>query len=69
MDVCVVFFDLKKAFASVPHRLLHSTLGIDPYLVQWIAGYLRERQQAVCVEGRSFSGVPQASVLWVHCYF
>ena len=72
MDVCAVFFDLKKAFDSVPHRLLLlklSTIGIDPYLVQWIASYLCERQQAVCVEGSSssylpvLSGVPQGSVL------
>ena len=72
MDVCAVFFDLKKAFDSVPHRLLLlklSTLGIDPYLVQWIARYLCEKQQAVCVEGSSssylpvLSGVPQGSVL------
>ena len=59
MDVCVVFFNLKKAFDSVPHRLLLlklSSLGIDPYLVQWIASYLCERQQAVCVEGSSSGG-------------
>ena len=70
MDVCVVFFDLKKAFDSVLHRLLLlklSTLGT--YLVQWIASYLCERKQAVCVEGSSLSylpvlsGVPQGSVL------
>lgn len=71
-DVCAVFFDLKKAFDSVPHRLLLqklSLLGIDPYLLQWIASYLCERQQTVCVEGSSsqqlpvLSGVPQGSVL------
>ena len=42
MNVCVVFFDLKNAFDSVPHRLLllkPSTLGIGPYLVRWIASY------------------------------
>ena len=69
MDVCAVFFDLKKAFDSVPHRPLLLKLSIDPYLVQWIASYLCERQQAVCVEGSSLSylpvlsGVPQGSVL------
>ena len=72
MNVCTVFFDLKKAFDSMPHRLLLlklSSLRIDPYLVQWIASYLCERQQAVCVEGGSssylpvLSGVPQGSFL------
>ena len=72
MDVCAVFFDLKKAFDSVPHRLLLlklSSLGIDLYLVQWIASYLCERQQAVGVEGSSsdylpvLSGVPQRSII------
>ena len=44
-------------------------LVLNPYLVQWIASYLCQRQQAVCVEGSSssylpvLSGVPQGSVL------
>ena len=43
MDVCAVLFNLKKAFDSVPHRpllLKLSSLGIDLYLVKWIASYL-----------------------------
>ena len=73
MDVCAVFFDLKKAFGSVPHRLLLlklSTLGIESLsIVQWIASYLCQKQQAVFVEGSSLSylpilsDVPQGSVL------
>ena len=45
-DVCAVFFDLRKAFDSVPHRpLLHKleNLGIDKFLLNWITSYLTER--------------------------
>ncbi len=37
--VCVVFFDLSKAFDSVPHRpLLNkiSQIGFDPFILRWI---------------------------------
>ena len=71
-DVCTVYFDLRKAFDSVPHRpLLQKLLDIqlNPYLVQWVSSYLTNRSQKVVVDGTSsptlpvLSGVPQGSVL------
>jgi hypothetical protein len=71
-EVCSIFFDLKKAFDSVPHRLLIHRLEeitIDPYIVQWTRSYLTCRSQAVVVGGEQssslpvISGVPQGSVL------
>ena len=71
-DICAVFFDLQKAFDSVPHRPLLQKLGylhIDPHLYSWIAHYLCERTQCVGVGGATsdtcpvVSGVPQGSVL------
>jgi hypothetical protein len=71
-EVCSVFFDLRKAFDSVPHCLLLQRLeeiGIDPYIVQWIRSYLTCRSQVVVVVGEQssslpvISGVPQGSVL------
>ena len=38
-EVCVVFFDISKAFDTVPHLALLSKLselGLDPYLLKWI---------------------------------
>ena len=72
LDVCVVFFDLKKAFDSVPHIVLLrkiAALNPDPHLYHWIANYLCQRTQAVGVDGETsatlpvISGVPQDSVL------
>ena len=71
-EVCSVFFDLKKAFDSVPHcLLLHklSEICIDPFIIQWVHSYLTNRSQLVVVGGEQssvlpvLSGVPQGSVL------
>ena len=71
-DVSLVFFDLRKAFDSVPHLpLLHKLkdIGLNQHILQWIASYLCNRQQYVVVDGASsgptsvLSGVPQGSVL------
>jgi hypothetical protein len=72
LEVCVVFFDLKKAFDSVPHRTLITkmeNIGLHPSLVRWTADYLAGRSQRVILNGSSssllpvISGVPQGSVL------
>ena len=69
-EICVIFFDIQKAFDSVPHvALLLADIGIDLYLLRWIQNYLKNGMQYVVVEGASsptlqvLSGVPQGSVL------
>ena len=71
-DVCAVFFNLKTAFDSVPHRSLLDTLkllNLHPVLIRWICSYLMGRAQRVVIDGESsepihvLSGVPQGSVL------
>ena len=71
-EVCAVFFDLRKAFDTVPHYPLLcklEKLGIDCYLQRWICNYLMDRTQQVVVDGATstalpvVSGVPQGSVL------
>ena len=72
LEVCAVFFDIKKAFDSVPHAPLLEKLaeiGLNPYMIRWIKSNLNDRQQFVFVDGSSseslqvLSGVPQESVL------
>ena len=71
-EVCAVFFDISKAFDTVPHLPLLETmerLGLDKYLLRWIYSYLLHREQFVGVNGcnshslPAISGVPQGSVL------
>ena len=71
-EVGSIFFDLRKAFDSVPHRLLLDKVqscGLDPCTLSWIRSYLTDRKQHVVVGGDSspdtpvLSGVPQGSVL------
>jgi hypothetical protein len=72
MVVDTVFFDFAKAFDTIPHDLLISRLysyGISGTILQWIADFLTNRLQMVCIGNASSnllpvtSGVIQGSVL------
>ena len=71
-EICAVFFDLWKAFDSVPHKSLIDklrALDLDPYILRWICSYLMDRKQYVVLNRKTSttcsatSGVPQGSVL------
>ena len=71
-EVCTVFFNIRKAFDSLPHRALMDKLlliGLDDYLLHWLHTYLTNSKQVVVVDGETseelsvLSGVPQGSVL------
>ena len=52
LEVCVVFFDVQKAFDSVPHLPLLQKLeeiGISQFILKWVQSYLTERKQYVAV--------------------
>ena len=67
-----MFFDLRKAFDSVPHKTLidkFEQTGVNSHVLRWITDYLTNREQNVVVNGECsssktvLSGVPQGSVL------
>ena len=71
-EICVIFFNIQKAFDTVPHLLLLEklrALEVNPYLLRWIESYLANRTQYVGVDGYDshnlpvVSGVPQGSIL------
>ena len=70
-DVCVVFFDGRKAFDSVSHQALLNklaVLGVNPVLLRWLGDYLHSQTQCVVTDiiSRPFChvySVPQGSVL------
>ena len=71
-EVCIVYFDIRKAFDSVPHTPLLQKLldiGLNPYLLRGVENYLTNRKQFTVVNGYSstslpvLSGVPQGSVI------
>ena len=68
----VCYLDLSAAFDVVNHSLLVEKLslyGFDKKSIKWIKSYLKDRKQAVCIEGKLSkvlsvtSGVPQGSIL------
>ena len=68
----VCFFDLAKAFDTVPHQGVISAVAkacVSGPALKWIADYLSGRRQFVVLEGASSSlasvtsGVPQGSIL------
>ena len=70
--VACVFFDISKAFDSLPHHLILQSLarvGICGSLLCWIQDYLSNRSQRVVLYGsastkaRATSGVPQGLIL------
>ena len=71
-DICVIFFDYKKAFDIVSHGPLVNKLqhiGLNEHVLRWIWNYLSNRSQQVVVNGSVssstpvVSGVPQGSIL------
>ena len=52
--VRVLSFDFSKAFDSVSHRVVTDKLkkvpDINPYIVNWVIDFLKDRQQRVCVD-------------------
>ena len=68
----VISFDIKKAFDSLHHAHLMESLkngNVPSKALRWIASFLQNRYQSVCVKGVHSSltpvssGVPQGSVL------
>ena len=60
--VFLVLLDLSAAFDTVTHDVmldrLKSRFGITGDAQRWIASYLEERSQSVCIGGKKSSSVP-----------
>ena len=67
ISVGACFLDLKKAFDSVPHKMLIyllSSLHFPPYLINWLHSYLSACSKQVTISGISSSPLPVTYVLF-----
>ena len=46
-EIRAVFFDLRKAFDSVPHKVLMQQTGLNINILAWVGNYLTSRKQMV----------------------
>ena len=63
-EIATIFFDLTKAFDSVPHRQLITKLeviGLNEHLFSWITDYLMNRHQSVVLNGETSTPLPVTS--------
>jgi len=59
-DVCAVFFDIQKAFDTIPLHALMQKLqhtGLNNHILHWICSYLTNREQQVLDSGQRTSCV------------
>ena len=64
-EVCSIFFDIRKAFDPVIHRLLVDKLTsheLDVHTISWITSYLTNQKQHVVVGGKLLQDVLVLSV-------
>ena len=63
-EVGAVFFDLQKAFDSLPHHALLDKLRdlqLNEFTLKWICDYLTQRKQRVVVNGQTSETLPVLS--------
>ena len=64
-EVCAMFFDIWKAFDSIPHKALVDKLSgvnLNSHLIsQWICDYITGRTQKVLVNGSTSTAMPVLS--------
>ena len=54
--VCVILFDVRKAFDRVLHRSLLlqlQSMNLNPNILRWLYNYLSERSQLVAIQGET----------------
>ena len=47
-EVCAVFFDIQKAFHTIPHYALMQKLqntGLNNHILHWICSYLTDKSR------------------------